>query len=183
MDTSEKLAWTPSVEDVRALFFYDFNTGHLTRRSCLPNSKSKNEHLIGKSCTCSDGKGYLITSIRKKLYRVHRLVWFYVHGVWPINDIDHVNGNRSDNRIENLREATRGANGQNRTVRNRNNTSGHPGVYWDKAKGKWCAEIKIKRKKISLGVHTSKESAIAARMEGKRKYHTFDSTERSVKSA
>lgn len=189
MDASEKpeeIQSLPTQEQLRELFFYDFQTGSLIRRKCLPNIRSNkitNQHLIGRICTTPSTGGYLVTSVRKKLYVAHRLIWAYVHGVWPKNDIDHINGNRADNRIENLREATRAENLQNRTVRNKNNTSGYPGVYWCKNKQKWCVEIKINRKKISLGNYDSKEDAVCARITGKKKYHTFDSTERSAKSA
>lgn len=172
----------PTQDQVRELFFYDAQTGHLIRKKCSYNPKCENEHLIGKVCSCLS-HGYLVVSIRKKLYPVHRIIWLYVKGTWPKHDIDHINGNRSDNRIENLRHATREQNQQKRTVRNRNNTSGHPGVYWDTSKNKWCVEIKVRRKKICLGNYSSKEEAIRARIEGKIKHHTFEPIDRSVKIA
>ena len=79
MDTSEKLAWVPSVDDVRALFLYDFQTGVLTRRGCITNplsNRGNNPHRIGLVCTTPTTGGYLVTSIRKKLYVAHRLIWF-----------------------------------------------------------------------------------------------------------
>lgn len=111
------------------------------------------------------GGGYRIIAIRdgafRKEYGAHRLAWFYVYGVWPKGQLDHINGKRDDNRIANLREATRSQNGANRAA-NSNNTSGLKGVSLHKATGKWRSDIYVEGKALFLGYHESLASAGAA---------------------
>ena len=108
----------------------------------------------------------------KKLYWIHHLVWFYHYGVWPSNCIDHVNRDRSNNSIENLREATYGENAQNKGV-NSNNKSGYTGVYKCKHFDAWMARI-THNYKVYASTHDTMEEAIQARAEMKKKYHTFN---------
>lgn len=84
--------------------------------------------------------GYRSIRVNRKEVYEHRLAWFYTYGEWPPNDIDHINGVRNDNRIENLRCATRSENKQN-TKMSRRNKSGVMGVHWDSTSGKWRAKI------------------------------------------
>ena len=104
-------------------------------------------------------KEYIQIRIEGKLYKAHRLVWLYVHGKWPKNDVDHIDGNSRNNRVENLREATMSQNLANRSAQNKNNTSGHRGVYFDKSKKKWCAEVTVVGKKLHLGTFSTIEQA------------------------
>ena len=113
--------------------------------------------------------GYCIIRLDDRLYTAHRLAWLYVHGQWPTHQLDHINGNRQDNRLCNLRPATNAENAQNRT--RKSNTSGFPGVR--KTNSKWTAEIKVNYKPIRLGRFDSPEAAYAAYLEAKRKYHPF----------
>ncbi|EFH4704480.1 hypothetical protein F9558_24990, partial [Escherichia coli] len=94
--------------------------------------------------------GYICISINNVLYYAHRLAWFYVYKKWPPKFIDHVNGNRLDNRISNLRLATEEQNARN-IVGNRLNTSGAIGVSWYKPTGRWKSYVGYKNKTISLG--------------------------------
>ena len=84
--------------------------------------------------------GYSRIGIDRTRYLEHRLAWLMTHGEWPDTEIDHINGNRSDNRISNLRKATTPQQRHNmkKTCRN---TSGVKGVYWDKKNKKWAADI------------------------------------------
>lgn len=93
-------------------------------------------------------RGYLQISIDYKKYYTHRLAWLYTFGVMP-EEIDHINGDRLDNRIENLRPATRKQNSRNR-VRPQNNKSGVKGVYRS-SPNTWRAQIKVDGKQIVLG--------------------------------
>jgi hypothetical protein len=111
---------------------------------------------------------YTLINIRKHLYRAHRLVWLYVHGEWPDNEIDHINGDGTDNRIANLRLATRSQNvGNTRTPKH--NTSGFKGAYWNKRAGRWFAQIRHQKKQYHLGHFDTVEEAHAAYAEAARR--------------
>jgi len=158
----------PTQEELRETFWYDEITGKLFRR------KSIHRNLVGKPSGCVNALGYLHVSVRDKQYLAHRLIWVYLHGTWP-RSIDHVNGNKTDNRRDNLRNCTQAQNGQNRTVKNKNNRSGIPGVSWYSSRGKWTAGITVNRKTIHLGYFDTKETAAMARAEAKKSYHEFHS--------
>jgi HNH endonuclease len=106
--------------------------------------------------------GYYAVTILDVRYYAHRVVWLYHKGKWPSMDIDHINGIRTDNRIENLRDVSTADNGRNLYLA-RNNTSGAIGVYWRPKKKKWEATIRIDGKLKFLGLFTEKEAASAVR--------------------
>ena len=91
----------------------------------------------------------------------HRVAWVMTHGEWPKEMIDHINGDRSDNRLCNLRQATRSQNLINSKLSSRN-SSGFRGVSWCSAKQKWDARIYSATKLRLLGRFKTKEEAIAA---------------------
>jgi hypothetical protein len=94
--------------------------------------------------------------------RAHRVAWALARGAWPKDEIDHKNGVASDNRLENLREATHVETGQNRPRRTASNTSGLSGVYWHRGSHKWRARIRVGGRHHSLGLHHTREAAYAA---------------------
>jgi hypothetical protein len=94
--------------------------------------------------------GYLQTKIFGKMHLNHRLIWLIHHGRWPAEQLDHINGDRQDNRIENLREVTNSQNSQNQKNR-KTNTSGFPGVCWNKTSKKWSSYAYKDKKRIHLG--------------------------------
>lgn len=106
-------------------------------------------------------RGYNIIRIDGKDYLSHRLAWFYMTGRWPKEQIDHINGDPSDNRWDNLREATGFQNHAN-SRKPITNTSGLKGVSWSKESKKWQAQIKSHCKSTHLGFFDSKEEAHAA---------------------
>lgn len=108
--------------------------------------------------------GYCVVGVKKKVHRVHRIVWAWHHGVWPPFDIDHIDQNQSNNKIENLREATRSENNCNTGVRS-DNTSGAKGIYFDKKLNKYRAQIMFEKKKYHIGLFVVLEDAIKARAE------------------
>ena len=147
----------PKQKYLRDIFDYDAATGHLI----WLRGKRKGK-VAGSICKES---GYRSIVIDGQSYRANRLVWCWHHGpIPPGMQTDHKDQNRSNNRIGNLRLATRSQNQWNRGVA-KNNTSGHPGVYpVHGAKGtRWGAEIKMHGKMIQLGRHASKMDAIMAR--------------------
>lgn len=90
--------------------------------------------------------GYITIRLHTKLYLAHRLAWLYEYGEWP-EQIDHINHNRKDNRLKNLRSVMHSENGKNQKMA-KNNTSGITGVYWDKCRHKWATGIKIDFKTV-----------------------------------
>ena len=114
----------------------------------------------GKKTGCLGSGGYLQVRIKYKLYLVHRLVWI-MHGKEPAPIIDHINGNKLDNRLENLRAVTQSQNSMNRKQRS-DNTSGIKGVRWSKHKQKWIGTVGINYKSYSVGEFNNKEDAAIA---------------------
>lgn len=104
---------------------------------------------------------YRYIKFRGKLYRAHRVIWLIVTSKWPACHIDHKNGNRDDNRWNNLRAANHQQNAQNRIL-SRKNASGYKGVDFKKDKNKWRATLTIARKQLHLGYFASKQEAYAA---------------------
>jgi len=113
--------------------------------------------------------GYIKISVNNRSYLAHRLAWLYVNGEWPTGQIDHINHDRSDNRISNLRDVDNRENHKNETLSS-NNTSGVIGVYWKKSTGKWWAGIKVDGRMIHLGYYEYKTDAISARLGAERLY-------------
>ena len=114
-------------------------------------------------------KGYLKIHLLKKSYQAHRLAWLYVHGIMPEDQLDHENHDKTDNRIENLREVSNQENLKNQSMRS-TNTSGFVGVYWDNKQEKWSSQIMVDAKCIFLGRFKSKQGAIKARKLANVKY-------------
>ena len=119
-----------------------------------------------------DGRGYLRIVISGRSYKSHRLAWLHVHGEWPEGDIDHINGDRSDNRVTNLKVCTNAENGQNRGL-NRNNKSGYVGVSFHAQTGKWQAHIHANGRRHRLGEFQDKEEAAIAYANAKTKLHPY----------
>ncbi len=115
--------------------------------------------------------GYIILCVSGKKIFAHRVAWFFVHGAFPYGHIDHINRNKADNKISNLRLASPEQNAQNR-LKNVKNTSGYKGVTWHKRDKRWQAAITIRGKVLHLGYHAKVEDAYAAYVEASKKYQT-----------
>ena len=109
-----------------------------------------------------DGIGYLRTTINYKRYRIHQLVYLMHHGYIP-KYIDHIDGNKLNNSIENLRECTQSQNCMNQKMK-QNSKSGVKGVYWSKSMKKWAGEIIVKRQRVYRDYFDTLEEA-ATKME------------------
>jgi hypothetical protein len=133
----------------------------------------------GKIAGHIDCHGYRSIGIDGKYYKAHRLAWLYVHGEFPPNEIDHINGNGIDNRLDNLRPVTSSENSQNQKMRD-NNKSGVMGVYWYNKSKKWLARIRVNTKEIHLGVYKDLELAALVRAEAEVKYGFHPNHGRSI---
>lgn len=116
--------------------------------------------------------GYTVINFSGRMWRAHRLAWLFMTGEVPAKglEIDHINGDRADNRWSNLRSVTRQQNNYNLGISKRN-VSGVKGVSWVAGRNQWLARIKADGRIIHLGQFDSKEDAIAARRAGEAKYH------------
>lgn len=175
MATNRKI--TPGA--LRQLLMYDSGSGSLIwrarRLSDFPNQQKLaqwNGRFSGRAAlTCKAGDGYLKGRIFDVQYVAHRVAWAIYYGVWPDHQIDHINGRRDDNRIENLRDVTGQINSQNHTLSARNK-SGTIGVCWVAARSKWRAVIRVLGRNIFIGYFNTKEEAVHARSNA-NKIHGF----------
>lgn len=153
-----------TAERLRELLSYNPATGLFTR-NCTTGARWR----VGQIAGGRDASiGYVKIAVDGQIYFAHRLAWLYVHGRFPLQEMDHVNGLRDDNRLVNLRECDRAKNGMN-LKRKVNNTSGIPGVSLNR-RGKWDAYIMLKRRKIYLGCFCSVPEAAAVRKRAELKY-------------
>lgn len=125
---------------------------------------------VGQIAGCLRPDGYISVRFDDVLYLAHRLIWIMVHGEPPRDELDHIDRNRANNRIENLREADSSQNKMNQK-RRADNKSGVKGVYLRKDTQKWSAEIKAHRRKVCLGSYSTPQEAQAAYRGANRLLH------------
>lgn len=116
------------------------------------------------------GGGYRVITINQVHYRAHHLMWACCTGKWPEGEIDHINGNRDDNRIENLRAATVRENRANKRIQS-NNRSGFKWVYQHNQTGRWIAEIRKHGQRVYRSSHGDPKIAYEAACEAAKKIH------------
>jgi HNH endonuclease/AP2 domain len=133
----------------------------------------------GKRAGTIDFNGYMVVTINGKRFKGHRLAWLVMTGNWPVLAVDHINGDRSDNRFENLREANCSENQHNRRLQ-RNNKSGYQGVAWDSHAGKWRAGIRADGRGINLGGYDTPQEAHTAYLRAKAQLHPFNPVPRNA---
>jgi hypothetical protein len=153
-------------ERLKELLHYCPDTGVFTWRV------TRGGHVQAGRVAGTLKQGYGQIMVDKKHYYAHRLAWLYTHGVWP-SMLDHINRDKLDNRIVNLREVTWSQNGQNQTS-DPKNTSGYRGVIWEKNRNKWRARIQVNRKLIHIGYFDTVEDAARAYAAGAAIYHTHN---------
>jgi hypothetical protein len=147
-------------EELKQLLDYDPTTGIFTRKV------SKGGQKVGSVAGCLDkAKGHLQICINMIQYQAHRLAWLYMTGNWPKQQIDHINGSRSDNRIENLRDVS---NRDNQSNRHTHRNGRLVGASWNKQNKKWKANIVINRHKHFLGYFPTEQAAHEAYLTAKQ---------------
>lgn len=156
-----------SPETLRSRFNYDPETGKIWWKH-LNELPPPFQLKCSQEAFTSGHKGYLAGRVDGKLILAHRAAWALYYGKWPEKPLDHINHDRKDNRIANLRECDLEDNARNMSMP-RNNTSGVVGVYrrWS---GKWSARITSKGKKVGLGTFDSFEEAVQARKKAEIDY-------------
>lgn len=152
---------TLDADYLRALLSYDARTGVFKRRHST--RRHKRGSVIGFRTT----DGYQAIKIRGKFYKVHRLAWLYIHGRWPLDQIDHINRQKLDNRIENLRECSRQQNMRN-TDKYRTNSSGYKNVHW--VNGKWRAVVNDGKQR-TLGYFRDPQAAAIVAAQAEREVY------------
>lgn len=151
-------------ERVRELFTYNPLDEHLRAKVKRKGSSTNVGDIVG----CPNNTGYLRVCIDRKYYTVHKVIWLYATGQLLGTPIDHIDGNRSNNRLENLRKVTKQENERNKTVR-RDNKLGILGVEQRKS-GRFVAYITPNRKKLCLGTYDTLEEAAEARHQANIRY-------------
>ena len=145
----------PSYEELSARFRY------------LPESGQFHRRKDGRLIQGKKKKGYLHMRHGNKTLRAHRIAWLLTTGEWPKGQIDHINGDKADNRIENLRVVTAQENNRNTPLR-KNNRSGRTGVFWYPRYNRWLAKIAVGGKNKHLGYFDSYDEACVAREAAER---------------
>lgn len=124
---------------------------------------------VGMIAGCVDRQGYRRIGINHNRYAAHRLAWLYVNGAWPSNGIDHIDGNKSNNRLNNLRDVSQSMNMQNLYIANIDSRTGFLGVT--KNRHRYRAQISVGGQMRNLGSYDSPELAHQAYLAFKRKHH------------
>lgn len=157
-----------TVSQVYDVLLYDRNSGEFTWKhrhekhfTDKKYQKIWNSKYAGKLAGSIGSDGYRTICIHGMPCKSHRLVWLVEFGCWP-DEIDHINHNRLDNRISNLRDVSHNENSKNYSLKS-NNSSGVTGVRWDNIKSMWFASIGVNYKTIFIGRFKSFDKAVAAR--------------------
>lgn len=166
-----------TANEIRELLDYDPETGALTWRVARAGAGE-----AGTPAGQITHKGYLRICVNRKNHYAHRLAWLMATGEWPSGQIDHVNGDRTDNRFENLRVVENRQNCMNRALQS-NNTTGAVGVYKIASKTKpWWGCISHGGKRVGLGCYRTFEEAVAARKRAERQFGYHENHGRKVRA-
>lgn len=173
----------PSPAQLRQLLRYDPETGKLFwreagieffedgKRSAISRWRHWNSTYPGREAfTANNGNGYKRGAFRRVDLYAHRVVWAIIHGEWPVNEIDHIDLDRTNNKICNLREAIRNENAWN-APHHKDNKSGLKGVVLDKRRGHWSAKIMKFGKLYNLGRFNTAQEAHEAYCRASKTLH------------
>lgn len=170
----------PDQETLLKLLRYEPETGKLYWRArtsdmfisrdqiCERLRSNWNSRFAGKLAFTAVDHGYCVGYLLGRKLRAHRVIWCMIYGDWP-DQIDHINQNRADNRLHNLRVVSREENARNASVGQRNR-SGRIGVFWNKRYRRWRAKIRANGRYIELGNFINYDDACRARREAEEKY-------------
>jgi len=171
MDNDHKI----QISTLRQLLRYDPKSGELfwlrRGKENMPNDSARrtwNTKYAGRPAFAVEQQGYKAGRVLGVSLKAHRIAWALSYGRWPRGEIDHINGDRADNKLSNLREVSRLENRKN-LKRQSNNSSGMTGVSGRGDRG-FQAYIKVKGKQMHLGYFNRLEDACAARLEAERVY-------------
>lgn len=170
----------PSPDLLRQLLRYEPDTGKLYWRARPvemfkegPRQQNAcaiwNSRYANKEAFTAYSKGYLVGAINYQNILAHRAAWAIYYGAWPKQQVDHINGQRDNNRLENLRLVSSSENSKN-MGRSMKNKSGQTGVSWHKKSQKWSAYIWSNYKKKHLGLFSERNDAVKARKDAELKY-------------
>jgi hypothetical protein len=164
---TEPKAETITAERLREILDYNPESGTFRWRVYrAPNARP------GDTAGTDHREGYRTIRVGNRPYLAHRLAWVYTHGRWPTHQLDHINRDRQDNRIANLRECTNAENCQN-VLAHRDGTSTVAGVSWQCNRKKWQAKICVNGRQHFLGYFVDKSAAKAAYLAAKKSMHAF----------
>jgi hypothetical protein len=152
------------IDFLRDVLLYEPTTGIF-----ICKKKYANKILVGSVVGANHLAGYKQIMLQRTQFLAHRLAWFYVYGCWPKQEIDHIDGNRSNNAISNLRDVDRLTNAQNKRCAQSDNSSGFLGVH--AKRGRWVADIKVKGKTMRVGTFDTPQEASEAFLNAKRIHH------------
>lgn len=158
------------IDEYRKFLNYEPSTGELTWKSFRGGGAPD----AGAQAGTRTVQGYITVRVRAlgQALPAHRIAWALVHGRWPVKFIDHINGDRTDNRLCNLREADQAINSQNlHRARRTNVTTGLLGAYFHKDSGRYAASICVNKKPKHLGLFDSAQEAHQAYLRAKREFH------------
>lgn len=153
---------------VREIFEYR-EDGNLLRKEACGGRGNLAGRVIGTKPKMTRSNRYSITKIHGEHWCVHKLIYLYHHGYVP-KQLDHINGDASDNRIENLREASSSENMMNRRIFS-NNNSGHKGVSWSKSHNKWFVYMNVNKVRKNFGYYDDLEIAALLASEVRDLHH------------
>ena len=151
-------------DELKEVLDYNYETG------VFQWVKKRRGVVTGKNLGTDNGFGYLRITVLGRSYYAHRLAWFYTSGEWA-DTVDHINGNRSDNRIVNLRNCSVSENNQNRTKTQKNSVSQTLGVGWHKKAKKWQAHVCIYKERKYLGLFENVNDAHKAYLNAKEEIY------------
>jgi len=168
----------PTVEELRKLFVYDPETGELHWKTRADVGAAWNARYAGQPAFRTvHSEGYLLGNIWRRKFYAHRVAFAIHHGRWPAGLIDHINGDRTDNRAANLREVDLSENAKNRRAGLRQ--SGHAGIWWIEGAQRWRVVRRHNKRRYNIGSYATLDEAIEAMREALTKVHGAQDNTRS----